>query len=233
MALTYIHSASFEEQAGAKLDVDDYGADTLTRTFRGKPSLVDSFLADYKQGDPDATYSQLRFFKADIDLGGAYATATLIFKGILNRMRKPKILAGLTFETATLYGASSQSMEIDYMAPNATFMYCTKAIPRWPLFKNYLVDAGFMFQILETRGGRGRSVRIRPPSTKMIFTPGPQWRPVTDAFFNGRTGYALVEFAFERIGLSLWQVMERHEGRIYDTSDIFAESSRELSFSAV
>lgn len=104
-ALDYIGDCSIAESEEPDFDIDDYGADALTRKFLGRADQLKDWLKQWKKKAPDEEFPQLSLVARNIGNGGpGLVSVSLVFKGLLDDDIPDPVVEGGWAEEQTQVG---------------------------------------------------------------------------------------------------------------------------------
>lgn len=215
-AVEYVGNCEWEESADYVLDLDEYGMDTLTRTYQGRRDKLGEFLRSFQIHTPDYEYPQLTYTSRRVMVGKAFASVTLTFAGLFDDVLPPVVVEGgfRPQELSIQKTDSNETLVLSYNAPFTTYKYVARRKPKRQRFPHQLENTALGFHILSRRGSRG-AVRIADAiggvpglmlATSKITPPNvfEIWREVVCA-----------DFTFRQAG-RYWEVTEQNEGRLME-----------------
>ncbi len=162
--LLYQGDSTFQESESARAVIDDYGLDELTRTFTGRPSLVDEFIRRYPPGTPDTAFPTLswmpprnpgmtRIGAPAIDKARAWTSVTFQLAGKMGVTPSEPLTRKVDSwqeDTVQLQTVTVQVI-VDYKAPTTTYEWCSQTRPEQPRYANGALQVG-QVEIIRKRG---------------------------------------------------------------------------------
>lgn len=172
------HLADFVETETSDIGVDDYGINSLQRTFMGRPDLFDAFIAKYRRRvTQDAQYPHMIFEDFSAPKGRSWTTVTLNFYGSTarNGAFPPETLTpGWARESVQVTsGLTGQQATFTYRSPTMTIKYARLARPQGPEFVGFMGKFNGKIQIT---GRTGSALSL------LDITIQPQVQIITDDF---------------------------------------------------
>lgn len=215
MGVSYTGNCNFERDNSYILTDDKYGLGSLVRTYQGREDKAAEFMKKWTAGKPDEVFPTFKLVTSVAQGNGAFTTVTLNFNGLRNgELPKEKKRGGWAKQTATLKKLEGdQTVEIEYMAPTATFMYVTTSIPTAPRFRGKLLTPNVPWEIRNRRGDRGtRFWEVKVVNEMLGATTYTQTQA---GRFNFARVVALDVFDFEQEG-DFFKVIEVNVGSIIE-----------------
>lgn len=223
MSIEYVADVEWEEQPDFSLSVDDFGADTLVRTYSGSAETLAAFLATIPRNSPDELYPQLKRTGVQVTGDRSFPTAAVTFRGIFNDdLPDVKRSGGWRRQTVTLFMQSADGGQderadsatqctVVYYAPTASYRYVTRIKPEMQRFPGRIEQTKANWEIRQVRGaGVTQLFEARPPLWQAGIVTGGIIRP---GYFNYIRTVGTSIFKFDQIG-DYWEVTEENEGLI-------------------
>lgn len=150
--LIYSSFLDYEEIDHSEPSIDDYGLDTMTRTYSGMTSMLGPFLGRWNSpagvplNTPDVQFpGMVAVGKPSIGRGRGFSTVTVNFTGkISNKEPLVSIKDTWTENTAQITGSTGSTgdanadflfpISIDFFAGGATYEYCSATRPTSPRY---------------------------------------------------------------------------------------------------
>jgi hypothetical protein len=215
MGIRYVGDCNFAESTEFVLGVNEFDADSLTRTFEGRSDKLKEFIAKWPKGKPDATYPSFRRRTLVATGRGAFTSVTITFAGLLSgNIPNPKITGGFRQQSTSLKRAGSEeTVEVEYRAPYTTYRYLARSKPEKPKYPQTVQLNSIPWEVNQTRGDRSTlfyEVReLGRMGGTIIYTR------TRNGYFNYARDFSTSAFEYDQIG-DLWEVIEEHEGRIIE-----------------
>ncbi len=218
MGLIYIGDCTFQESADFVIGVDEFGADSLTRTYEGRTDQLKAFIAKWPKGKTDATFPPFSRRTLQATGRGAFTTVVIQMSGLLDGKIPPaQISGGTRLQTVSLQRFGGQeTCEVDYYAPFTTYRYVTHGIPQQPRFPGKIEQSAQAWEFKRTRGSRNTTFHqvIELSRIGGVVT----YQKVTTGKFNFARDVSTT-ISFDPVG-ETYQVTEENEGIIVWVSDI-------------
>lgn len=214
--LTYIGNCEFEESSDYTLNIDEFGMDTLVRSFDGRKDKLAVFLRSFRINTPDPEFSQLTLVARQCLVGRAFARVQLTFVGLFDDVLPPPIVEGgwRHQELQLQKEDSNETVILEYKAPVSTYRYITRRQPTRQRYEGRLAATELGFRIVGRRGSKGKF--------KLVNGPTPLALPGTLAQEEDKNVFAIDRdvicsaFTFRQAG-RYWEVTEENEGRLMES----------------
>lgn len=231
--LSYLGVDTYWETDASDLDVDDYGLDTLTRTYHVRPDFLASFLLLFPRGTQDSALSWLYSVSRKMShIRGPLIEARVTFKGLqevvagrtlYHEMQK----GGVAKAQVTIASNDGKSQRtLDYRGPWTEWRYISTVQPDQPRHRGEMITTKLNFTMLSSTGGLG-TLFVNP--TPLV---PPEKAPDANLLYTFNALVVIQNSAFEfeesvkpKAGssgaTSVWTVLERNEARIIDYTQYF------------
>lgn len=222
--VTYVGNCEIEEMPNSPaLDIDPWGMDQCTRTYKGRITGLAQFLGvlakNRKRPDPDFPALTLANYQGR-NAGNGFCEVSVVYKGLFtNALPDPVISGGVEEKTVTLPfilgddAANSDArggtqIELTYEAPFQTFRYITRNQPTQLRFSRRLDAIDKSFEVTRRTGASGSYTILRG------YSRGMAGAPLTPSF-NEFNGVLVIRSrpTYQQAGI-YWEVTETNTAQI-------------------
>lgn len=160
MGLIYTANCGWEEAAEYVLSVDDWGLDSMTRTYEGRTDELETFLRTLTKNLPDYQFPELVLIGKAVERGRAFSRVSCEFRGLLGAdtgkpLPDPVINGGWRLDRVQLQSSTNAQMEIEYNSPFTSYRYVTRQRPTQQQFPGKLLYSKGAFEIFKSWGTKG------------------------------------------------------------------------------